>query len=131
MRQEAAYALGKTRSKSAVAPLIERLNLDKRDGVRGAAAIALGQIGDEAAVVSLAQVLGPQLDAPNSSKARKNQKSENVFVLRAAARSLGQIASRGERESACLASPGTTTTGTCLDCVLDAAHWPSSVDTST
>lgn len=94
VRQEAAYALGKTRSKSAVAPLIERLNLDKKDGVRGAAAIALGQIGDEAAVVSLAQVLSPQLDAPNSSKARKNKKRENVFVLRAAARSLGQIASR-------------------------------------
>ena len=33
VRQEAAYALGQTRSKTAVAPLIERLARDKKDGV--------------------------------------------------------------------------------------------------
>lgn len=90
VRQEAAYALGRTRSKSAVTPLIERLAKDKKDGVRGAGAVALGQIADEAAVVSLAQVLSPQTSLPGA----KARKEKNVFVLRAAAVSLGQIASR-------------------------------------
>ena len=57
VRQEAAYALGLTRSRIVVGPLIERLAQDKKDGVRGAAAVALGHIGDEAAVVPLAQIL--------------------------------------------------------------------------
>ncbi len=92
VRQEAAYALGRTKSRNAVTPLIERLAKDKKDGVRGAAAVALGQIGDEAAVVSLAHVLSPQTALPGA-KAQKS-KEKNVFVLRAAAVSLGQIASR-------------------------------------
>ena len=93
VRQEASYALGKTKSRSAVSPLIERLTMDKTNGVRGAAATALGQIGDEAAVISLAQILsgGP---AQTSGKGRKQQAKENQFVLEAAARSLGQIGSR-------------------------------------
>jgi len=91
VRQEAAYALGQTRSKTAVAPLIERLASDKKDGVRGAAAVALGQIADEAAVVSLAQILSPQIGLPGS---RKSKRKTNDLVLRAAAHSLGQIASR-------------------------------------
>ncbi|MBA3571774.1 MAG: HEAT repeat domain-containing protein [Pyrinomonadaceae bacterium] len=90
IRQEAAYALGRTKSRNAVTPLIERLAKDKKDGVRGAAAVALGQIADEAAVVSLAQVLSPQTPLPGE----KARKEKNVFVLRAAAVSLGQIASR-------------------------------------
>jgi HEAT repeat protein len=90
VRQEASYALGRTKSRIAVTPLIERLAKDKKDGVRGAAAVALGQIADEASVVSLAQVLSPQTSLP-SAKARKEK---NVFVLRAAAVSLGQIGSR-------------------------------------
>ncbi len=90
VRQEAAYALGRTKSRNAVTPLIERLSRDKKDGVRGAAAVALGQIADEAAVVSLAQVLSPQTALPGA----KARKEKNVFVLRAAAVSLGQIASR-------------------------------------
>lgn len=94
VRQEAAYALGQTRSKSAVAPLIERLAGDKKDGVRGAAAVALGEIADEAAVVSLMQVLSRQTLSPGAKQARKNKHKENVLVLRAAAHSLGQIASR-------------------------------------
>jgi len=96
VRGEAAYALGKTRSPSAVAPLIERLVQDKKHGVRGAAAVALGEIGDEAAVVSLAQILRPELNtASNAKQQQKKKKSkENVLVLRAAAHSLGQIGSR-------------------------------------
>ncbi len=90
VRQEAAYALGRTKSRSAVRPLIELLAKDKRDGVRGAAAVALGQIADEASVVSLAQTLSPQTSLPGA----KARKEKNEFVLRAAAVSLGQIGSR-------------------------------------
>jgi HEAT repeat protein len=90
VRQEAAYALGRTKSRSAVTPLIEVLAKDKKDGVRGAAAVALGEIADEAALVSLAQVLSPQTSLPGA----KARKEKNVFVLRAAAVSLGQIGSR-------------------------------------
>ncbi len=90
VRQEAAYALGRTKSRIAIMPLIERLAKDKKDGVRGAAAVALGQLADEAAVVSLAGVLSPQTSLPG----RKARKEKNVFVLRAAAVSLGQIGSR-------------------------------------
>jgi HEAT repeat protein len=93
VRQEAAYALGRTRSKSAVTPLMDRLTNDKKDGVRGAAAVALGQIADETAVVSLAQVLS-RLSALTGAKSKKGRSEKNVFVLRAAAVSLGQIASR-------------------------------------
>ena len=78
VRQEAAYALGRTRSRNAVTALIERLLKDKKDGVRGAAAVALGQIADESAVVSLAQVLSPQASL-SGGKARKEKN-----VLRAA-----------------------------------------------
>jgi HEAT repeat protein len=90
VRQEAAYALGRTKSRSAVTALVDRLANDKKDGVRGAAAVALGQIADEAGVVSLAQVLSPQASLPGG----KSRKEKNIFVLRAAAVSLGQIGSR-------------------------------------
>ena len=92
VRQHAAYALGQTRSHAAVAGLIERLS-DKKDSVRGAAAVALGQIGDETAVTSLAAVLNPQAGL-TSSKKSKGKREQNAFVLRSAARSLGQIRSR-------------------------------------
>lgn len=94
VRRETAYALGKTRSRTAVAPLVERLLNDKIDAVRGAAAVALGQIGDETAVSSLAFVLHPQFGLVPTKRSRKNKIPENPFVLRAAARSLGQIRSR-------------------------------------
>jgi HEAT repeat protein len=94
VRQETAYALGKTRSKSAVPALVERLFNDRKNGVRGSAAVALGQIADDAAVVPLAHVLQPQAAMPGSKKARQSKSKENAFVLRAAARSLGQIGSR-------------------------------------
>ncbi|HYJ88295.1 MAG TPA: HEAT repeat domain-containing protein [Pyrinomonadaceae bacterium] len=89
VRQEAAYALGRTKSRNAVTALVELLQKDKKDGVRGAAAVALGQLGDESAVVSLAQVLS--LQTLSGGKARKEK---NPFVQRAAAVSLGQIGSR-------------------------------------
>ena len=91
VRREAAYALGRTRSRSATAALSERLLTDKEDGVRAAAAVALGNIGDEAAVVTLANTLAPEFSERGSSKRKREQ---NVFVLRAAAVSLGQIGSR-------------------------------------
>ncbi len=46
--------------------------------------------GDESAVVALANVLSPELSA--AIKTKKSEK--NVFVLRAAAKSLGQIRSK-------------------------------------
>ena len=91
VRREAAYALGRTRSRSATAALSERLLTDKEDGVRAAAAVALGDIADEAAVVSLAGTLAPELAARGNGKRKREQ---NVFVLRAAAVALGQIRSR-------------------------------------
>lgn len=96
VRRESAYALGKTRSRSGVAPLAELLLYDKEDGVRGAAAVALGQIADEAAVVPLSAVLNPQVAMPASTsrKSKKPRREQNLFVLRSAARSLGQIGSR-------------------------------------
>lgn len=87
VRQEVSYALGNFRSQNAVALLIERLHSDKVAGVRGAAAVALGMIGDETAVLALAQVF-------SSGSGGKKKKSENEFVARAAAHSLGQIRSR-------------------------------------
>ena len=89
LRREAAYALGETRSRSAVAALSSILLGDKEMGVRGAAAVALGEIGDESAVEPLSQVLAGQ-----SPKKKKAKAGENEFVMRTAARSLGQIKSR-------------------------------------
>lgn len=93
VRQQTAYALGLTRSRSAVAGLIERLS-DKKDSVRGAAAVALGQIADASAVTALAAVLNPQAGLAPSKKSQKSKREQNPFVLRSAARSLGQIRNR-------------------------------------
>jgi HEAT repeat protein len=92
VRREAAYALGLTRSKSATQVLTGLLLNDKEDGVRAAAAVALGDIADEAAVVALATVLAPEIVTQGSK--RKIKAEQNIFVLRAAAKSLGQIKSR-------------------------------------
>lgn len=92
VRREAAYALGETRSRTAVAPLTNLLTSDKDAGVRGAAAVALGTIGDESAVPALSQVL------TGSIGKKKAKAAENEFVMRAAARSLGQIRSRSAVE---------------------------------
>jgi HEAT repeat protein len=93
VRQHAAYALGLTRSRSAVAGLIEHLT-DKKDSVRGASAVALGQIADASAVTALAAVLNPQAGLTPSEKSQKSKREQNPFVLRSAARSLGQIRNR-------------------------------------
>lgn len=96
VRQETAYALGETHSRSPVQALIDALLSDKKDSVRAASAVALGQIGDESAVVSLSQVLeGASSGDSGSRNAKKKVKVRgNEFVLRAAARSLGEIRSR-------------------------------------
>ena len=89
VRREAAYALGETHSRTAVAALIGLLTSDKDAAVRSAAAAALGEIGDESAVQPLSQVL-----AGRTEKKKKAKTGDNQFVMRAAARSLGQIRSR-------------------------------------
>lgn len=95
VRQETAYALGETRSRTAVSALVAILAREKKDGVRGAAAVALGQIGDEAAVIPLAELMGRRVPASGIlSRVRRSKKDENEFVRRAAAHSLGQIGSR-------------------------------------
>lgn len=94
VRQEAAYALGKTRSRAAVAPLAERLTTDKDDGVRAAAAVALGEIGDEVVVPVLIQVIAGQTAIIEGKSKGKVKRDKNEFVLRAAAEGLGRIRSR-------------------------------------
>src|SRR5215470_4921391 len=87
VRREVAYALGQTKSHKATGELTELLLNDKQDGVRGAAAVALGEIGDDTAVVTLSNVLSGE----SKSSGKKKRAEKNAFVLRAAARSLGQI----------------------------------------
>ena len=91
VRREAAYALGKTKSHTAIPLLIDLLRFDKVDEVRGAAAVALGAIGNEAAVIPLLGVLSGQAAQIKKQKAKPEQ---NPFVLRSAARALGQIGTR-------------------------------------
>jgi HEAT repeat protein len=93
VRREVAFALGRTRNQSAVQPLIERLVSDKEDSVRGAAAVALGEIRDAAATLTLAETLSPGFGVASRSS-KKSKKEKDLFLLRAAARSLGQIGSR-------------------------------------
>jgi HEAT repeat protein len=95
VRREAAYALGETHSPTAVQPLVAALEGDKMESVRGAAAVALGAIGDERAVIPLAGRLSARIRTSGLfSKITRGTSSENEFVRRAAARSLGQIRSR-------------------------------------
>jgi HEAT repeat protein len=94
VRREAAYALGKTGNRIAVPALVKLLLNDKLDSVRGAAAVALGEIRDETAVSPLSSILNPQLGLVVTKRRQKKKKSENPFVLRASARSLGQIGDR-------------------------------------
>jgi len=80
IRRETAYALGKVRNPKTADELIGLLKNDKDQEVRGACAIALGKIGDASAVVTLTAIFGRKL------------KSDEIFLRRAAARSIGQIA---------------------------------------
>jgi len=93
VRRETAYALGETHSRSATVVLETLLLNDKELSVRGAAAVALGEIGDESAVQPLSQVLAGQ-----SQKKKKTKVVPDVFLMRAAAHSLGQIKSRSAVE---------------------------------
>jgi HEAT repeat protein len=95
VRQETAYALGETRSRDTLTQLLAMLETEKQDSVRGAIVVALGLIGDEAALMPLAQTLNVRLSAPGLlNKVRRKKRNENEFVRRAAAHSLGQMGSR-------------------------------------
>lgn len=95
VRREAAYALGLTRSSSAVTALAAAVETDKRPSVRGAAAVALGQIGDATAAPALAGTLARRLPASGFfGRLLRKKVEEDEFVRRSAAVSLGQIASR-------------------------------------
>lgn len=95
VRRETAYALGATRSRTAVEPLTTALVRDKEAGVRGAAAVALGRIGDERAVAVLSETLGRRIPGTGFfSRITRSKTEENEFVRRAAAESLGLIGSR-------------------------------------
>ncbi len=80
VRKEASYALGQVRDKSATTALLRQLNGEKDLEVKSSVVIAIGEIGDTAAVENLTRLLG---DRP---------KEETEFVRRSAARSIGQIA---------------------------------------
>lgn len=95
VRREVAYALGETRSRTAVDALVTALARDKEAGVRGAAAVALGRIGDERAVTALADALGRRIPGTGIlSRVTRSKTDENEFVRRAAAEALGRIGSR-------------------------------------
>ncbi len=80
VRREAAYALGKVGSNSAVRKLIVNLSGDREMEVKTACAVALGEIGDVSAVPELTDIVS------------KKQKDGTDFLRRAAARSIGKIA---------------------------------------
>jgi HEAT repeat protein len=95
VRREAAFALGRAGSASAVPALAEALETDREGAVRGAAAVALGQIGDPTAapflVGSLARRLPPRA---GRERPRRRRVEQDEFVRRAAAVSLGQLRAR-------------------------------------
>lgn len=96
VRQEAAYALGRTGSHLAVEPLIEALERDRKSSVRGAAAVALGQIGDDRAAGPLIRALERRFGSRNAlGRLFGRTQSENEFVRRSAIRSLGKMKWRG------------------------------------
>ncbi|MCA1626825.1 MAG: HEAT repeat domain-containing protein [Acidobacteria bacterium] len=95
VRREAAYALGETRSRTAVESLVTALARDKEAGVRGAAAVSLGLIKDEAAVPALSEALGRRIARVGFlNRITFRKREENDFVRRAAVVALGQIGSR-------------------------------------
>lgn len=95
VRRETAYALGQTRSRTAVEALATVLARDKEAGVRGAGAVALGQIGDESAVPVLTEAIGRRIARSGFlNRITFRRTEENDFVRRASAVALGQIKSR-------------------------------------
>jgi HEAT repeat protein len=95
VRREAAYALGLSRSRDCVSALAAAVESDKKPSVRGAAAVALGQIADSAAVPALTGALSRRLPANGFlNRVRQRKVEEDEFVRRAAAVALGQLKSR-------------------------------------
>ncbi len=95
VRRETAYALGRTRSPLGVNALTVALETDKEASVRGAAAVALGQIGDAAAAPALAGAISRTLRAPGFfNRLRRRRIEEDEFVRRASATALGLLRSR-------------------------------------
>lgn len=80
VRRETAYALGETRSRSAIDALIKLLDKDKKYQVRCAAAVALGKIGDTRTIVAIYRNL------------RRSRRADEDFLRRALMQSLGEIA---------------------------------------
>ena len=82
VRKETAYALGETRSITA-APKLAAIVSSKKEhlSVRCASVVSLGLIGEASSASTLIQLL-------------QNKKENNEFLIRATARSLGQIRSR-------------------------------------
>ncbi len=93
IRTEAVYALGEARSTSALNYLSDAGLKDRSPSVRSAAAAALGKVGEEAALASLAAVLNRR---PNS---------DDELLRRAAARAVGQIAEKSRFGRASQATP--------------------------
>ncbi|HEX8147522.1 MAG TPA: HEAT repeat domain-containing protein [Pyrinomonadaceae bacterium] len=95
VRREVAYALGETRDYAAYASLKLAVFYDKEASVRGAAAVAIGRIGDARAVPVLSMVLNRRLPGTGLvSRVTRAKSEENEFVRRAAAEALGRIGSR-------------------------------------
>jgi len=88
VRQETAYALGRTRSNAATAALVDSLKFDKVAGVRAASALSLGLIGDRSATDALLNVVSGKSESDGK---RKRKPEQNDFVLRSSVRSLGAI----------------------------------------
>ena len=80
VRREASYALGKVGSQGAINSLLRILQSDKVLDVRAASVIALGEISDASVVPELVKIL------------QRKPKTEEEFLRRSAARSIGQIA---------------------------------------
>ena len=97
VRRETAYALGKIGSAAGVAELSRILETDRSPAVRGAAAVALGQIADPVAAPALAASLTRRIRATGFfNRILRRRVEEDEFVRRSAAVGLGRI---GRREA--------------------------------
>jgi HEAT repeat protein len=95
VRRETAYALGLARSTVGVSALSAALETDKEASVRGAAAGALGRIGDASAAPALIGAISRRLPAPGFfNRLRRRRIEEDEFVRRASATALGLLGSR-------------------------------------
>ena len=95
VRRETASALGLARSSLAVGALTAALETDKEASVRGAAAVALGKIGDASAAPALIGAISRRLAAPGFfNRIRRRRIEEDEFVRRASAAALGLLKSR-------------------------------------